>query len=105
MPLEGHYARQSTPLYELSARELKAATGALVVTLVAILAVVLFTVDDSRPGPEKGCIAPTVAGIVGAETLGACGQEAVAVCQHAAGFSGERAETILAECRAQEVAF
>src|SRR5689334_9862674 len=30
MPLEGHYARQTTPLYKLSARERKAAFWALI---------------------------------------------------------------------------
>lgn len=105
MPLEGHYARQTTPLYKLSPRELKAAVAALAVTLVAMLAVVLFTVGDSRPGPEQGCIRSSVAGIVGSETISACGQEAVEVCTRASGFTGARAETIVADCKAQGVEF
>jgi hypothetical protein len=105
MPLEGHYERQTTPLYKLSGRELRAAIGALVVTVVALLAIVAFTAGDSRPGPAEGCIRSTVAGKVGAETVSGCGQEAVGLCSHAAKFSGPRAETIVADCRAQGVKF
>jgi hypothetical protein len=105
MPLEGHYERQNTPPYKLSSREVKAAAIALVVTVGAMLAVVFFTVGDSNPATAKGCIKVPVAGIVGAETISGCGQEAVDKCQHAARFSGARAETIVAECRKQEVPF
>jgi hypothetical protein len=106
MPLEGHYERQTTPLYKLSSRELKAAFGVLAVTLVALLAVVLFTVgDDSRPGPAQGCIRSQVAGIVGSETVSGCGSEAVRLCTRASEFSGARAETIVADCKAQDVRF
>lgn len=105
MPLEGHYARQTTPLYKLSSRELKAAFGVLAVTLAALVAIVLATVGDSNPGPATGCIRSEVAGIVGAETISACGHEAVAICTHAAGFSGARAETIVSDCREQRVKF
>ena len=52
-----------------------------------------------------GCINPTVAGIVGAETITACGQEAVETCAHAAEFGGARAETIVADCRARGIEF
>jgi hypothetical protein len=105
MPLEGHYERQTTPLYKLSSRELKAAFGALAITLIALLAVVAATVGDSRPGPAVGCIRSEVAGIVGAETISACGQEAVEVCTHASNFTGARAETIVSDCRTQRVRF
>ena len=105
MPLEGHYERQTTPLYKLSPRELKAAFGALAVTLIAMLAVVAATVGDSRAGPAPGCIRSEVAGIVGAETINACGHEAVAICSRASSFSGARAETIVSDCRTQGVKF
>ena len=105
MPLEGHYERQTTPLYQLSSRELKAAFGVLAVTLIALLAVILLTVGDDRPGPAQGCIRSQVAGIVGSETISACGQEAVEVCARAAEFTGARAETIVADCRTQGVRF
>jgi hypothetical protein len=105
MPLEGHYARQTTPLYKLSPREIKAALGLLIVTAVAILAVVVLTVGDSRPGPAAGCIRANVAGIVGAETIAACGEEAVAACRKAAGFTGDRAETVIASCEEQGIRY
>jgi hypothetical protein len=106
MPLEGHYERQTTPLYKLSSREIKVAVGIVVVTLVTVIAMVAFTgATNSNPAPAKGCINPTVAGIVGAETLNACGQEAVNICTHASEYSGARAETIIANCEKQAVKF
>jgi hypothetical protein len=105
MPLEGHYERQNTPLYKLSSRELKAAFGALAVTMIAVIAIIVFTAGDSRPGPSQGCIRSTVAGKVGAETISGCGQEAVELCSRAAKFTGPRADTIVADCRAQGVKF
>jgi hypothetical protein len=105
MPLEGHYERQTTPLYKLSGRERKVAFSVLAVTLIAMFAVIAVTAGDSNPAPAKGCINPTVAGIVGAETLNACGHEAVEICTHASQFSGARAETIVSDCRTQGVRF
>jgi hypothetical protein len=105
MPLEGHYERQTTPLYKLTSRELKAAFGVLAVTLAALLVVILMTVGDSPAPVADGCIKTEVAGIVGAETIAACGQEAVETCSHAAEFSGARAETIVSDCRARGIAF
>lgn len=103
MPLEGHYERQTTPLYKLSPREIKAAGAVLAVTLIALLAVVVATAGDRSPATPQGCIKATVAGVVGAETISGCGAEAEAKCAHAAGFDGPRAETVVAECEAQGV--
>jgi Mn2+/Fe2+ NRAMP family transporter len=106
MPLEGHYERQNTPLYKLSSREITVAVGIVAVTVVTIIAMVAFTgTSNSNPAPAQGCINPTVAGIVGAETLNACGQEAVNTCTHASEYSGARAETIVANCEKQAVKF
>ena len=106
MPLEGHYERQTTPLYKLSSREIKVAVGIVAVTLVTIIALVAFTgTSNSNPAPAMGCINPTVAGIVGAETLNACGQEAVNICSHASEYTGARAETIIGNCEKQAVKF
>ena len=105
MPLEGHYERQTTPLRKLTPRELKAAFGVLAVTLVALLAVILMTVGDSPAPVADGCIKSEVAGIVGAETISACGREAVETCSHAAEFTGARAETIVSDCRARGIEF
>lgn len=106
MPLEGHYERQTTPLYKLSSREIKVAVGIVAVTLVTIITMVAFTgASNSNPAPALGCINPTVAGIVGAETLNRCGREAVDTCTHASEYSGARAETIVANCEKQAVKF
>lgn len=106
MPLEGHYERQTTPLYQLSPREIKVAVAIVVVTLVTVVGMVAFTsVGNTNPPPAIGCINPTVAGIVGAETLNRCGQEAVETCSHAAEFTGARAETIVANCEKQRVRY
>ncbi len=106
MPLEGHYERQTTPLYKLSRREIWVAGSIVAVTLLTFLAIVAFTgASNSNPAPAQGCINPTVAGIVGAETLNACGQQAVDICTHASEYSGARAETIIDNCTQQAVKF
>jgi hypothetical protein len=105
MPLEGHYERQTTPLRKLTKRELRAAFGVLAVTLAALLAVILLTVGDSSEPVAAGCTKSVVAGIVGAETIHACGREATKVCAHAAEFSGARAETIVSDCKAYGIKF
>jgi hypothetical protein len=103
MPLEGHYQRQTTPLYKLSPREMKAASIALLVTVVALVGVVIATVGDSSPPTPRGCIKAEVAGVVGAETISGCGAEAEARCARAAQFDGPRSDTVVAECEAQGV--
>jgi hypothetical protein len=105
MPLEGHYARQNTPLYKLSRREIRVAILILTISFVSIIGIVIATAGDSNPPPAIGCINPTVAGIVGAETLNRCGQEAVDTCSHASEYTGARAETIVANCEKQQVKF
>ena len=106
MPLEGHYERQTTPLYKLSRREIWVAASIIAVTLVTIITMVAFTgTSNSNPAPAQGCINPTVAGIVGAETINACGQEAVDICSRASEYTGARAETIVGNCEQQGVKF
>ncbi|MFT3865897.1 MAG: hypothetical protein QM729_16655 [Solirubrobacterales bacterium] len=106
MPLEGHYERQTTPLYKLNKREIWVAAGIVAVTLVTIIVMVAFTgAGNSNPAPAEGCIRPTFAGIVGAETVNACGQEAVDMCRHASEYTGARAETIIEACDAQAIKY
>ena len=106
MPLEGHYERQTTPLYKLSKREIWVAASIVVVTIVTVVAITAFSgASNSNPAPAVGCINPTVAGIVGAETINACGQEAVDICTHASEYDGARAETIVGNCEKQAVKF
>lgn len=103
MPLEGHYERQTTPLYKLSPRETKAALATLVVTLVALLGVVVATVGDKGSSLRPGCFTASVAGIVGAQTVSACGTQAEARCAHAARFDDPRSQTIVAACEEQGI--
>jgi hypothetical protein len=105
MPLEGHYERQTTPLYKLSKRERKAAFGVLAVTIVALLAIILLTVGDKSDPVAAGCMRAEVAGIVGAETISGCGQEAVEICTRASEFTGPRAETIVGNCEEHAIRF
>ena len=105
MPLEGHYERQTTPLYKLSSREIKAAAAALAVTVVAMLAIVFATAGDSNPPTPIGCIRAHPAGVVGSETISGCGVEAEAKCAHAALFDSPRAHTVVAECKRQKIRF
>ena len=77
----------------------------LAVTLVAML---VGGPDHGRrqPGPGRRRLHQAeVAGIVGAETITACGQEAVETCSHAAEFSGARAETIVSDCKTRGIKF
>ena len=105
MPLEGHYARQTTPLYKLSPREIKAALATLVVTVVAMVAVVFATAGDSNPPTPMGCIHAIVPGIVGAETISGCGATAAEKCAHSALFDTPRSNTVVAECERQGIEF
>lgn len=105
MPLEGHYERQTTPLYRLSPREIKIASATFLVTIAAMIAVVLATVGDSNPPTPVGCIHAQTAGIVGAETISACGAEAEARCSHATRFDSPQAHTVVTECEKQGVRF
>jgi hypothetical protein len=105
MPLEGHYERQTTPLYKLNSREIKIASITFLVTIAAMVAVVIATVGDSNPPTPLGCIHAQTAGIVGAETISGCGAEAVAKCSHAARFDSPQASTVVTECEKQGVRF
>jgi len=84
MPLEGHWRRQTTPLRKLSRREARVAIAAAVISVVTVLALVLATVGNSRPGPKPGCIYAIVPGVMGATAVDACGEQARKTCaEHA----------------------
>ena len=66
MPLEGHYERQTTPLYKLRPRELWVAASIVAVTLVTIIAmVVAMGASNSNPAPALGWWALTKRGRMG----------------------------------------
>src|SRR5438045_5943874 len=84
MPLEGHWKRTNTPLRRLTRRERRVAIASAVVVLVTVLALVLATVGDSRPGPKAGCIYAIVPGVMRATPVDACGVRAKKTCaEHA----------------------
>ncbi|HWW67045.1 MAG TPA: hypothetical protein VNY83_03590 [Solirubrobacterales bacterium] len=99
MPLEGHWRRVNTPLRRLETRERNVAIAAVGVTLVALVALILATAGDSRPGPAPGCIRVLVAGRVGGEVVAGCGAEAKAICTRSATFDDPRARKIVESCR------
>ena len=74
MPLEGHYDASTRPLRKLSARERAVLIAGLVVTAVAVLALLSSSPQpepllDEHGGSRAGCIEVAVAGMVGAETI------------------------------------
>jgi hypothetical protein len=84
MPLEGHWKRTNTPLRRLTRREKRLVIVSAVVVLATVLALVLATVGDSRPGPKPGCIYAIVPGVMGATPVDACGAQAKRTCaEHA----------------------
>ncbi len=99
MPLEGHYqARQHAAAQAHRARAQRARRGHLL-TCAAILALILATAGDSRPGPAAGCVSAVVAGRVGGEPVNGCGEEAKAICARSANYDNPRARTINEQVR------
>ena len=105
MPLEGHWQRTNTPLRKLTRRERGVLLAGTLATAIALLALLLATAGDSRPGPAPGCIRASIAGRTGAELVQPCGAEAIATCRHAAGLEGPYAEAVLAACRDAAIRF
>jgi hypothetical protein len=99
MPLEGHWRRINTPLRRLTTRERNVAIAVVGVTLVAIVAVIVATLPDSRPAPQPGCISAIVAGFTGAEPLEACGDRARRICATRTQEGDPGAAAIRESCR------
>ena len=99
MPLEGHWRRVNTPLRRLTPRERNIAIAVVAVTLAAVVALIVATLDDSRPAPAPGCIYAIVAGFTGAEPVDACGARARQICETHAGRTDPRSNAILESCR------
>jgi hypothetical protein len=99
VPLEGHWERINTPLRRLTRRERGVVIGALAATVVTILALLLFTVGDSRPPPAPGCIYAIVPGATGATPVDACGTRARHICTTRAKLEDPGSQTIQASCR------
>jgi hypothetical protein len=105
MPLEGHFERVNTPLRKLTRRERRVLTWGMLVTAIALLALILATAGDTRPGPAPGCIRASIAGRTGAELVQPCGAKAIATCRQASELEGPYADSVLAACRDAEIRF
>lgn len=98
MPLEGHYQRVNTPLRRLTTRERNVVFAGTLITIGVILALILVTAGDSRPGPAEGCVSAVVAGRVGGEPVNGCGEKAKEICARSANYDNPRARTISGKC-------
>jgi hypothetical protein len=100
MPLEGHYARQTTPLRALGARERRLVTlvGAAI-ALICVVAVAAIVIAGGAAHPAKGCIEQTIASTTGGARYRTCGDAATATCRAAVGRTGSASVDLLAACR------
>jgi len=111
MPLEGHYSRVNTPLRKLTPRERNVLIAGLVVTTVALLALLFVPAHNESPlldengGAHSGCIEVAVAGRVGAEPIVGCGAKARQICSQAAAYDVPRSVTITEACTEAGVRF
>jgi hypothetical protein len=103
MPLEGHFKRVNTPLRRLTKRERNVVITGVVVTFVALAALILATAGDSQPPPASGCIRVSVAGRTGAELIQACGMEARKLCARSVGHDEPQFLAIAAGCSEQSI--
>jgi hypothetical protein len=111
MPLEGHYRTVNTPLRRLTPRERNVLIAGLLVTAVALLALLFVPAHNESPlldehgGAHSGCIEVAVAGRVGAEPIVGCGGRARQICSRAAAYDVPRSVTITETCREAGVRF
>ncbi|MGH2975061.1 MAG: hypothetical protein ACRDLL_09385 [Solirubrobacterales bacterium] len=103
MPLEGHFNRVNTPLRRLTKRERNVVIAGVVVTFIALTALILATAGNSQPPPAPGCIRASVAGRTGAELIQACGREARRLCARSAGKDEPQFLAIAASCGEQGI--
>ncbi len=89
MPLEGHYRRQNTPLRSLQARERRILAIVVAVIVAGCIAAVVASVSTGgeKPTPH-GCVAISLAGVMGAAVQQHCGDQARFVCAHPEGQGG-----------------
>ncbi|HEY7151430.1 MAG TPA: hypothetical protein VH391_07090 [Solirubrobacterales bacterium] len=99
MPLEGHWERTRSPLRQLSERERIVAIATILATALAVVVLVVATAGKSRPAPGPGCIRATIAHVMGAEELNACGERAERICTRNASLQDPNALAIQEACR------
>jgi hypothetical protein len=103
MPLEGHFQRVNTPLRRLTKRERNVVITGVVVTFIALAALILATAGDSQPPPKPGCIRVPIAGRTGAELIQACGMEARKLCARSVGHNEPQYLAIARGCSDQNI--
>jgi type II secretory pathway component PulM len=99
MPLQGHWERQTTPLRRLTTRERTMVLAGVLVTIVAIAALLVVFGNEDQPAPGPGCIRAEIAHVMGAEQLNACGARARSLCADAATDNDPNAGEIRGACR------
>jgi hypothetical protein len=99
MPLEGHWQRTRMPLRALSERERRVVIATILVTALAVVALIVATAGKSRPEPGPGCIRATIAHVMGGEELNACGARARRTCDQNASLEDPNALSIQQACR------
>lgn len=99
MPMEGHWERVNTPLRRITKRERNVAIGGVLVSALAILAVILATSGNAAPKADAGCIYAIIPGVMGAEPVDACGREAELSCARHQTGNRPGSETIREACR------
>jgi hypothetical protein len=105
MPLEGHWARQNTPVRALAKGERRLVAwlgGAIAVLCVAAVAAIVFLGGSSAA--KQGCIEATIASTTGGARYHACGKKAVATCRAAAAGTDASAAGVRAACRRAGIA-
>lgn len=99
MPMQGHWTRVNTPLRRLTRRERNVAIGAVALSVLATVAIVLASSGNSAPKAGPGCIYETIPGVMGAEPVDACGRQAEFVCAKHQGDQRPGSMTITEACR------
>jgi hypothetical protein len=105
MPLEGHWARQNTPVRALRGgeRRLVAWLGGAI-ALACVVAVVAIVLAGGSSPAAKGCIEVTVPSTTGGARYGACGAKAVRTCRAAVAGTDPASAGVRAECRRAGIA-
>jgi hypothetical protein len=87
------------PLRALSERERRVVIATILVTALAVVALIVATAGKSRPEPGPGCIRATIAHVMGGEELNACGAPARRICDQNASLQDPNALSIQEACR------
>jgi hypothetical protein len=101
MPLEGHWARQNTPLRRTTVRErIAMAVVASVLAVATVTALVyLLATGGTTTTSAAGCVDVTAAHTTGGARLHACGSAAARMCRAAAHEDTPLARALRPQCK------